>query len=66
MFISPHPFNTLVTQILVAKKKDPDANTSALERQIDQKFTNSTTSRRRRLQLWRGGTSYADQIFKAH
>ena len=36
MFISQQPFNTLVAQIHAAKKKDPDADTSALERQIDQ------------------------------
>ena len=30
------PFITLVDQILAAKQKDPDADTSALERQIDQ------------------------------
>ncbi len=30
------PFETLIDQILVAKKKDPKADTSALERQIDQ------------------------------
>lgn len=29
------PFITLVDQILSAKQKDPDTNTSALERQID-------------------------------
>jgi len=29
------PFITLVDQILAAKKKDPNADTSALERQID-------------------------------
>ena len=28
--------NVLVDQILTAKQKDPDADTSALERQIDQ------------------------------
>jgi adenine-specific DNA-methyltransferase len=30
------PFITLVDQILSAKKKDPNANTSALEKQIDE------------------------------
>jgi hypothetical protein len=30
------PFITLVDQILAAKKKDPQADTSALERQIDE------------------------------
>ena len=30
------PFITLVDQILAAKQKDPDADTSALGRQIDQ------------------------------
>jgi len=29
------PFITLVDQILTAKKKDPNADTSAFERQID-------------------------------
>jgi len=31
-----HPVVTLVDQILAAKQKDPDADTSALEKQIDQ------------------------------
>jgi len=29
-------FNTFVNQILTAKKKDPNADTSALEKQIDE------------------------------
>ena len=31
-----HPFITLVDRILAAKKKDPSADTSALEKQIDE------------------------------
>ncbi|KKR97373.1 MAG: hypothetical protein UU48_C0017G0009 [Candidatus Uhrbacteria bacterium GW2011_GWF2_41_16] len=31
------PFITIVDQILATKQKDPDADTSAMERQIDEK-----------------------------
>ena len=34
--MNQQPFITLVDQIITAKKKDPNANTSALERQIDE------------------------------
>ena len=42
----------LLELISSAKQKDPDADTSALERQIDKWFTNSTASHRMRLPLW--------------
>ena len=45
---------TLVDQILAAKQKDPNADTSALENAGSTKWsTSSTTSRRKRLPLWR-------------
>jgi len=47
------PFISLVNQILHDKYKDPNAATSALERQISWSM-NSTISHRRRLRLWRG------------
>jgi hypothetical protein len=34
--MTQQPFITLVDQILAAKQKDPNADTSALEMQIDQ------------------------------
>ena len=34
--MNQQPFITLVTQIFAAKKKDPQADTSALEKQIDE------------------------------
>ncbi len=34
--MNQQPFITLVDQILAAKKKDPNADTSALEKQIDE------------------------------
>ncbi|MFN3533709.1 MAG: hypothetical protein ACK41Q_14600 [Candidatus Brocadia sp.] len=34
--MTQQPFITLVDQILAAKKKDPNANTSALEQEIDE------------------------------
>ncbi len=34
--MNQQPFITLVDQIIAAKKKDPNADTSALEKQIDE------------------------------
>ncbi|MDI6728677.1 MAG: hypothetical protein QMD44_07115 [Thermodesulfovibrionales bacterium] len=34
--MNQQPFITLVDQILTAKKQDPNADTSALEKQIDE------------------------------
>ncbi len=55
------PLITPVDQILAAKKKDPDADTSALEREIDKMVYKlydpayrQAGSRRKRLRLWRG------------
>lgn len=39
-FAAQRPFEILVDQILAAKKKDPNADTSALERQIDEMVYN--------------------------
>ncbi len=38
--MTQQPFIILVDQILAAKQKDPNAKTSALERQIDQMVYN--------------------------
>jgi hypothetical protein len=47
------PFVTLVDQILSAKQKDPSADTSVLERQIDKILYELYGLTPRRLRLWR-------------
>lgn len=48
------PFSFLVDQILTAKKKDLDADTSALEKKIDDIVYKLYDLTPERLRLWRG------------